>query len=430
MILLFRYPIHNGLHKHGGGALRPGTPHGMFTSVPTIAGKLRHRGYSTHIVGKWHLGFCKPDYLPMKRGFKHHFGFWNGAEDYYKHDVKQGYDFRQDMGVKRGISGVYSTTLFQNKAINIISHHNQSSPLFLFLPFQSVHVPLQVPKRFKESYKNKVRNKDRATLLGMVTAMDHAVGEIIKALKRNRMFKNTLIIFMSDNGAPVHNSGSNWPLRGSKHTLFEGGTRVPAFVSGLGLKPRVESRMFHITDWYPTILGAVDPLENDEALDGVNQWEALKDANKPWPRSTILYNIDEITKKSPNPISAIRVHNWKYILKETGAWNGWYLPPEDKRSSHIEEGWDNLKWRDGKHKGWFPISNTNKTGRIKVEKLLFDLAKDPSEKINLAAKYPKKVLELEKKIRKLALTIKTVKASKYRRNAGSPHNGVWTTGWC
>jgi arylsulfatase A-like enzyme len=64
-------------------------------------------------------------------------------------------------------------------------------------------------------------------------------------------------------------------------TLYEGGTKVPAFVSGLGLKPRIESRMFHIKDWYPTILGAVDPLEVDDRLDGVNQLEALKDETFP-----------------------------------------------------------------------------------------------------------------------------------------------------
>ena len=169
--LVFRYPIHNGLHKHAGGALRPETPHGMMTSVPTIAEKLRRKKYKTHIVGKWHLGFCKPEFLPTKRGFQHHYGFWNGAQDYYSHEVHHAYDFRQDSKVKRAAKGEYSTTLFQKKAIETIAGHNQSSPLFLFVPFQSVHEPLQVPKRF-DTYVNKIHDKNRATFQRWIMLLD------------------------------------------------------------------------------------------------------------------------------------------------------------------------------------------------------------------------------------------------------------------
>jgi arylsulfatase B len=121
--------------------LRPETPHGIMTSVPTIAEKLKKRGYSTHIIGKWHLGFCKPAYLPTNRGFQHHYGFWGGAQDYFNHEVLHAYDFREDLKVKPAAKGTYST--------EIISQHNQSNPLFLFVPFQSVHELLQVPKRTK-----------------------------------------------------------------------------------------------------------------------------------------------------------------------------------------------------------------------------------------------------------------------------------------
>ena len=231
---------------------------------------------------------------------------------------------------------------------------------------------------------------------------------------------------MSDNGASPPNSGSNWPLRGGKHTLYEGGTRVPAFISGLGLKPRTESRMFHITDWYPTILGAVDPLEHDENLDGINQWKALQDKSVPWPRHSIIYNIDDITKKTPNPVSAIRVDNWKYIWRETGAWNGWYFPPEDKMSSHSRDNWKGFVY---KKIGYFPKNNSTKKGRIQVRDQLFDLSKDPSEKNNLADKYPGKVLELKQIIKETARTTVKVKDSKYSRT-GSSRGGVWATGWC
>ena len=397
----------------------------MLTSVKTIAEKLRKKKYATHIVGKWHLGFCKPDYLPTHRGFQHHYGFWGGAEDYYTHQVRKAFDFRDDAKVRRDATGVYSTTLFQTRARQIIAKHNQSRPLFLFLPFQSVHEPLQVPTRF-DTYHKKVADKNRATFLGMVTAMDHAVGQIKRSLREHGMLKNTLIIFLSDNGAAPQNSGSNWPLRGGKHTLFEGGTRVPAFVWGLGLKPRVESRIFHITDWYPTILGLVDPLDQDLDLDGVNQWNALKNISAPWPRNSMIYNIDDITKSKPEPISAIRVDDWKFIWKESGAWNGWYFPPEQKMSSHSRDAWDGLLHR---HTGYFPSRNSTGKKRQNVYNMLFDLSSDPSEKHNLASKYPEKVEELKAKLLKAAKTTQKVKSSRYERT-GASRNGVWTTGWC
>jgi arylsulfatase A-like enzyme len=245
-----------------------------------------------------------------------------------------------------------------------------------------------------------------------------------KNLSNTTVCLNTPFSFMSDNGAAPQNSCSNWPLQGGKHTLYEGGTKVPAFVYGLGLKPRIESIMFHITDWYPTILGAVDPIERDDRLDGVNHWEALKDENVPWPRSSIIFNIDDITKKNPEPIAVLRV-----IWQETGAWNGWYFPPEEKMSSHSRDDWDGFRWNGGKKKGWFPIHNTTRNGRIGATNLLLDLSKDPSEKVNLAHEYPEKVLELKNLIKENAERIKKVKDSKYGRT-GSPHNGVWTTGWC
>ena len=297
----------------------------MITGVPTLADILQDKGYATHAVGKWHLGFCNQEYLPTSRGFDHHYGFWNGAQDYFSHIVQHGYDFRDDERVLLKDRGTYSTELFQKRALRIIRTHKKTKPLFLYLPFQSVHAPLQVPEVYKDMYANTTGDVNRATLLGMVTAMDDAVGNITAVLKKKGMFENTLMVFLSDNGAPVANSGSNWPLRGSKHTLFEGGTRVPAFVSGLGLEPRVESRLFHISDWLPTILTAVNPKNHMDNVDGMSHWKALVNKSSSWSRSEILYNIDNFRSDHETPISAIRVGDWKYIWREKGSWQGWYL---------------------------------------------------------------------------------------------------------
>ena len=92
----------------------------------------------------------------------------------------------------------------------------------------------------------------------MVLAMDEAVKHIVESLEENRMLNNSIIVFMSDNGGPTNNGADNSPLRGSKGSLMEGGTRTPAFVWSSKLTNRVENRIFHITDWFPTLLQAAE----------------------------------------------------------------------------------------------------------------------------------------------------------------------------
>eukprot|EP00091_Calanus_sinicus_P002967 TRINITY_DN13118_c0_g1_i2.p1 TRINITY_DN13118_c0_g1~~TRINITY_DN13118_c0_g1_i2.p1 ORF type:complete len:137 (-),score=32.95 TRINITY_DN13118_c0_g1_i2:7-417(-) len=134
-----------------------------------MADDLKSAGYSTHAVGKWHLGFCKEDYLPMNRGFDHHYGFWLGAEDYYNHTREDGYDFRNDMEVDESAKGVYSSVLFSRQSDQIIRHHDQSSPLFLYIPLQSVHGPIEAPQEYVDLYQD-VQDEQRRVFLGMVTA--------------------------------------------------------------------------------------------------------------------------------------------------------------------------------------------------------------------------------------------------------------------
>merc|ERR1711963_393899 len=274
-LLTGRYPIHIGLNE---GIISPMEPHGLPTDLETLADLLLAAGYSTHAVGKWHLGFCNSAFLPTNRGFQHHYGYWLGAQDYYLHTRSvghdDGYDFRDDLKVDRSAEGNYSTELYGNRAAQIIRAHNQEKPLFLYLPFQAVHGPLQVPQKYEELYAD-VPDSHRQTYLGMVTAMDDAVGEVVAALKETDMFENTMIVFMSDNGGPTGHGGhaaNNWPLRGAKGSLWEGGTRTPAFIHQPGvLAPREEQGLMHVTDWLPTLLEAVG-LNAPVGIDGISHW--------------------------------------------------------------------------------------------------------------------------------------------------------------
>nr|KAG5693863.1 hypothetical protein BaRGS_009919 [Batillaria attramentaria] len=115
------------------------------------------------MVGKWHLGFCNWKYTPTFRGFDSYLGYYNAAEDYYTHVIGSGYDFRKDKDVDAADNGTYSAYVFTDRIIDIISTHNKSQPLFLYLPFQSVHAPLEVPVEYEEKYCSQTKDKDRRT---------------------------------------------------------------------------------------------------------------------------------------------------------------------------------------------------------------------------------------------------------------------------
>lgn len=190
----------------------------------------------------------------------------------------------------------FSTDLYIEKTTEIIGSHDKSKPLFMYIPMQNVHTPLQVPKSYEELYPD-VQDPARRKYLGLVTNMDDYVGAIIKALKANDMYENSVIIFSSDNGgAPGHAGASNFPLRGYKGTLYEGGIRVPGFVHSpkyVQNPGRIYDKLVHLTDWYPTLVklaGISDPSMAD--LDGVDQMQALfNDDGNVTPRELLVNEL-------------------------------------------------------------------------------------------------------------------------------------------
>ncbi|XP_053390526.1 arylsulfatase J-like [Mercenaria mercenaria] len=283
-LLSGRYQIHTGLHW----VLWPSTRSGLPLDNPTIADKLRAAGYSTHMIGKWHLGFYKPDFLPINRGFDTFFGFLSGHSDYYTHETGNwwgkfmtGYDLMdndQPANITR-YNGSYSTHLFASKAKDIIWGHNYEKPMFIYLSFQAVHAPLQVPENYMKQYAN-ITDIKRRQFAGMVTCMDDAIGSIVDALKKRELWKDTLLIFSTDNGANPNAGGSNWPLKGAKGSYWEGGIRAVGFVYSLLLKMKngyVSKSLMHVTDWFPTLLNlAKGDLNGTKMLDGYNQWKTIK----------------------------------------------------------------------------------------------------------------------------------------------------------
>jgi arylsulfatase A-like enzyme len=331
--------------------VRPWAQYGLPLEERTLAQVLKEAGYETAICGKWHLGHYQRAYLPTRRGFDHQYGLYNGALDYFTHLRDGGLDWHRDDRASHDEG--YSTHLLAREATRIVAEHDPVRPLFLYVPFNAVHAPHQVPESYKAPYAS--LPEPRRTYAGMLAAMDEAVGQVVAAIDRKGMRPNTLFLFSSDNGGPAPGRvTSNGPLRAQKATVYEGGVRVPAFATWEGhIRPgSVVDAPLHIVDWYSTLSGlAGAPLAQTLPLDGRDAWPAITQG-APSPHDAILLNA------APN-WGAIRMGDWKLVI------NGFRNSAE---------------------------TDAQALGRETVE--LFNLAADPNEKNNLAAENPAKVKEL------------------------------------
>ena len=191
----------------------------------TIAEALKTEGYTTGLIGKWHLG-DKTQNHPLKNGFDYFWGFISGARNYF-------YDPNEvNRNSIRNVVENYSQTKFEGyltdvlgeKAISFIDKNNQSNnPFFLFLSFNAPHTPMQA----KEEVLQKFKDNPRQVYASMMWSMDEAIGNVIDALKENNQYDNTIIYFLSDNGAAMSNNASPFPYKGWKGNQYEGGIKTP-----------------------------------------------------------------------------------------------------------------------------------------------------------------------------------------------------------
>eukprot|EP01043_Picozoa_sp_COSAG02_P000679 COSAG02_NODE_13_length_57813_cov_14.298276_13_plen_283_part_00 len=213
-----------------------------------IPAKLRQVGYSTHQIGKWHLGGLLPWMTPHGRGFDTSFGYLGGAEDHYTHVASEfgcsGVDlWRTDAPAgSPDYNGTYSAHMYNAEMLQVIDSHDVATPLFLYVATQDMHGPNQCLEEFMTNYPHtpgtgapgntpKPGVDNYAAYNGMGVAADQLFGNMTTALKTKGMYNNTLIVLSSDNGGPAAtmvsgHAGNNWPHRGGKQTNFEGGVRT------------------------------------------------------------------------------------------------------------------------------------------------------------------------------------------------------------
>eukprot|EP00750_Incisomonas_marina_P011778 INCI16417.4.p1 GENE.INCI16417.4~~INCI16417.4.p1 ORF type:complete len:615 (+),score=98.04 INCI16417.4:276-1847(+) len=366
-----RYASHTGLqHSYWMQGQAGGLPLGF----STIGDHFKALNYSTHFVGKWHLGFESWAYTPIERGFDSYYGYLGGGEDYFTHMSGGFVDFTADRDAVLNASGAYSTELFTNRSIDRILAHaaenEGSDPFFLLLAMQAIHSPLEAPAEWVSKY-DWITNKDRRTLAGMTSCLDYQLSRVASTLQDVGMWNNTIFVFTADNGGPPYVANSNWPMRGGKWTMWEGGTHITGVIhspSHLPAQPKNFTGLVHQADWVPTLLGAAGvelgphavagagpeslPSAMDHSssskhgvgggnvppLDGMNLWPFFSDAtNVTGPRTSVLLNVD-VTNNDPNAsatpndlhgwagYAGIRVGNFKLVLGDPGTPNSWCWP--------------------------------------------------------------------------------------------------------
>jgi arylsulfatase A-like enzyme len=356
-----RYPFRYGLQT---AVILSSHTYGLATDEWLLPQALKEAGYRTAIVGKWHLGHADPRYWPRQRGFDYQYGPLIGEIDYFTHEQHGVLDwYRNNEPVRE--EG-YSTTLLGNEAVKVIEGHDPGSPLYLYLAFNAPHAPYQAPPEYLDRYRS-VGDPSRRAYAAQITAMDDQIARVLAALERKGMLANTLVVFQSDNGGTRNpmfaGEGDmsktvipcdNGPYREGKGSLYEGGTRVVALASWAGhlRAGGVVSGMIHTVDMYPTLLEVAGARPGKgKPLDGISAWASIKDG-KPSRRTEVVYNVEPFR-------AGIRQGDMKLVWRTL-------LP------SAVE---------------------------------LYDLAKDPSEKVNVAAQHPEKVAALEKRANELAATM-------------------------
>jgi arylsulfatase A-like enzyme len=276
---------------------------GVPLSEKNLAEVLKPAGYTSMVVGKWHMG-THPTLQPLARGFDEFFGFLSGGHRYFPEELtledlsecKKQYDWyrtkllRND---KRVVTKEYLTDELSNAAVDFIDRQ-KDNPFFLYLAYNAPHGPLQATQKYLDRFPN-IKNEKRRTYAAMVSAVDDGVGKVLAKLDEHSLSKDTLIVFLSDNGGPLAtNASNNDPLRGGKGSPFEGGIRVPFAMRWTGtLPPGVDyDRPVISLDIFATIVAQAGvTVSKERPLDGVDLVPFLTGKNDAAPHDRLFWRF-------------------------------------------------------------------------------------------------------------------------------------------
>jgi arylsulfatase A-like enzyme len=286
---------------------------GLPVGEKTMADRLKAAGYITGMVGKWHLG-KEECFFPMNRGFMEFFGDPGHGSPYLPHPEtgqvarpwNQFYRNHEKIEIREHITDVYA-----REAVEFIDR-NQGNPFFLYMAFTAPHMPLESTQKYLDRFPD-IENTDRRTYAAMISAMDDGVGRILQELQKHGLEKNTLVVFLSDNGALVP-PGDNGIYRERKGRLLEGGIRVPFFAKWPAKLPAgsVYDNPVIALDVAPMFYAAAGiNIKPEWELDGVDLLPYLTGEKKEAPHERLYWRL---WRTGPDKqLCAIREGDWKLV---------------------------------------------------------------------------------------------------------------------
>jgi arylsulfatase len=372
------YPNRIGIE----GAMEPWYKFGISEHELTMPQMFKKMGYATGMVGKWHLG-TPTEFLPTHRGFDEWLGLPYSNDQWPLHPEKPGkfpplplYD--GDKIINPGLSHrdmEQLTTQYTERAVSFIER-NHERPFFLYVAHTMPHVPLAVSEKFRGTTK-------RGLYGDAVEEVDWSVGEILAALKKHGIEKDTLIMFMSDNGPWLvygNHAGSAFPLREGKTTTWDGGTRVPFIANWPGHIPAggVQKEMACAIDLLPTLAKRIDAKLPEHKIDGLDIWPLFageKGAKN--PHDVYFFYGVPWGGWTGAELESVRTREWKLIVPHSYRTLGGHKPGMD--------GWPGEYLKQ-------PV----------LEPELYDMRGDIEEKHNVAAQHTdlvKRMLDMAEQCR-------------------------------
>jgi arylsulfatase A-like enzyme len=351
-LLTGRLPLRIGMAGEQRVVLFPNSSGGLPASEITIAEALKSAGYSTGIIGKWHLGHL-PQYLPAKQGFDYFYGipYSNDMNSIRNKSNPPLPLYKDSKVIGENPDQSLSTKNYTEEAINFIKR-NKTKPFFLYYANHFPHEPLSVSNDFK--------GKSKRGLYGDVVAeLDWSVGQVLKTLREQKLDKNTLVIFTSDNGPTLQHreaGGSAGLLYEGKKTTYEGGMRVPAIAwwPGKILTNQISETVVTSMDIMPTVINLADiNFAKDRRLDGADILPVL--TGEPGKADKIVYYYNKTT------LQAIRKGSWKVHF---------YILPSSAPAKEF--------------------------GKLLDQPLLYNLDADPSERLDVSKAHPEIIEDIRK----------------------------------
>jgi len=275
---------------------------GLPQDEKNFAEMLGKTGYTSGVIGKWHLG-SHPSQHPLERGFDEFYGFLSGGHNYFPEhltlndlsEVAKIWDWYRTRIMRnhtREKTDEYLTDELSNEAVAFVQRHHDK-PFFLYLAYNAPHTPLQATKKYLDRFPD-IADKKRKTYAAMVSALDDGVGRLLGKLRELDIEKNTLVFFLSDNGGPEKsNASDNGLLREGKGSFYEGGVHVPFAVQWPGTLPKGVDYDHPVIslDMFATAAAlAKVPLSPERPLDGVNLIPYLTGKDKTAPHKVLFWN--------------------------------------------------------------------------------------------------------------------------------------------